>query len=121
MIFNRPKRQEKKRLTWYFNDAIDLFGLPSIGSGVGGAFNVAFTSGGNSFSLIQRGSSGSGSRLTYRLYYNNNYDTTRTDTRYSQFRTNPGSWSSETYRTIAFDEEPTGDLLTWLEANATPQ
>lgn len=35
-----------------------------------------------------------------------------------------GGWdgiSSQAYRTIIFDEEPTGDLLTWLQANATPQ
>ena len=35
-----------------------------------------------------------------------------------------GGWagvSSQAYRTITFDEEPSGDLLTWLQANATPQ
>lgn len=31
------------------------------------------------------------------------------------------SWTSQAYRTIIFDEKPTGDLLTWLQANATPQ
>lgn len=31
------------------------------------------------------------------------------------------SWVKEFYRTITFDAPPTGDLLTWLEANATPQ
>ena len=34
---------------------------------------------------------------------------------------NGGNWMNQSYRTITFDEEPTGDLLTWLEANATPQ
>ena len=32
-----------------------------------------------------------------------------------------GEWRDQAYRTIIFDEEPTGDLLTWLQANATPQ
>lgn len=35
-----------------------------------------------------------------------------------------GGWagvSSQAYRTITFDEAPSGDLLTWLQANATPQ
>ena len=32
-----------------------------------------------------------------------------------------GKWSSEIYRTITFEEEPAGDLLAFLEANATPQ
>lgn len=30
-----------------------------------------------------------------------------------------GGWGNTTYRTITFDEEPTGDLLTWLETNGT--
>ena len=28
-------------------------------------------------------------------------------------------WADAAYRTITFDEAPTGDLLTWLEANGT--
>lgn len=35
--------------------------------------------------------------------------------------TENGGWGNTTYRTITFDEEPTGDLLTWLEANGTRQ
>lgn len=34
---------------------------------------------------------------------------------------NPYGWKSEAFRTVTFEEEPTGDLLTWLEANAVPQ
>ena len=30
-----------------------------------------------------------------------------------------GGWANAAYRTITFDEEPTGELLTWLEANGT--
>lgn len=33
----------------------------------------------------------------------------------------PFQWHKEVYRTITFDAPPTGDLLAWLEANATPQ
>lgn len=29
------------------------------------------------------------------------------------------AWQEQAYRTLTFDEEPTGDLLTWLEANGT--
>lgn len=32
-----------------------------------------------------------------------------------------GAWSNETYRTITFTTAPTGDLLTWLQANGTKQ
>lgn len=31
------------------------------------------------------------------------------------------SWTNEAYRTVTFDEAPSGDLLAWLQANATPQ
>lgn len=31
-----------------------------------------------------------------------------------------GAWKNESYRTITFDTAPTGDLLTWLQANGTP-
>ena len=32
-----------------------------------------------------------------------------------------GSWVNEAYRTITFETAPTGDLLTWLQANGTKQ
>lgn len=32
-----------------------------------------------------------------------------------------GSWSNTAYRTITFATSPTGDLLTWLQANGTKQ
>lgn len=31
------------------------------------------------------------------------------------------SWSNQAYRTITFETAPTGDLLTWLQANGTKQ
>lgn len=30
-------------------------------------------------------------------------------------------WINQAYRTITFNEAPTGDLLTWLQANAVKQ
>ena len=30
-------------------------------------------------------------------------------------------WDNEAYKTLVFDTPPTGDLLTWLQANATKQ
>lgn len=32
-----------------------------------------------------------------------------------------GVWNEPTYRTITFDLPPSGDLLTWLQANGIPQ
>lgn len=29
-----------------------------------------------------------------------------------------GSWTQEAFRTVTFDEPPTGELLKWLQANA---
>lgn len=40
---------------------------------------------------------------------------------YTAYNPKGKTWTSETYRTITFEEPPTGDLLTWLEANGTPQ
>ena len=31
-----------------------------------------------------------------------------------------GGWYRQEYRTVVFDDVPTGSLRTWLEANATP-
>lgn len=30
-------------------------------------------------------------------------------------------WNNDAYKTLVFDTPPTGDLLTWLQANATKQ
>lgn len=35
--------------------------------------------------------------------------------------TRSSGWSNEAYRTIVFDTSPSGDLLTWLQANGTKQ
>lgn len=32
-----------------------------------------------------------------------------------------GVWQAKEYRTIVFEEPPTGDLLAFLKYNATPQ
>ncbi len=34
---------------------------------------------------------------------------------------NKATWINQAYRTITFDEEPTGDLLAWLQVNAVKQ
>lgn len=34
---------------------------------------------------------------------------------------NENGWSNDAYRTVKFDTAPTGDLLTWLQANGTKQ
>ena len=49
----------------------------------------------------------------YLVYYSSG-------TAYRAYSSKDSRWYGS-YRTITFDEEPTGDLLTWLQANATPQ
>ena len=40
----------------------------------------------------------------------------------SGYQYDSSSWSyGEAYRTVAFETAPTGELLTWLQANAVPQ
>lgn len=43
------------------------------------------------------------------------------DTRTIAYNGSNGAWSNEAYRTITFETAPTGNLLTWLQANATKQ
>lgn len=37
------------------------------------------------------------------------------------YTTKPANWYNEAYRTLTFATPPTGDLLTWLQANGTKQ
>lgn len=89
-------------LTWYFNNTIDV----SIGQN----FGISFLSGGLSCQQLQVGDV-----FGYLVYYSNG-------TAYRAYSSKTNSWYNGTnYRTITFDEAPSGDLLTWLQANATPQ
>lgn len=82
--------------TWVLNSTAD----PS--SSV--KFNVDFTSNGLSFSSIT---------LSENLRVQISYDSTIV----KKF----GDWASEAYRKLTFDTPPTGDLLTWLQANGVKQ
>ena len=74
-------------------------------------FAVNFNSNGKSFTSISAGNGG--------LFYGT--------TTAAQAMPAPGavlvisSWYAEAYRTLVFDEAPTGDLLTWLTANGVKQ
>ena len=98
MIYNRPRRREKKRLTWYFNSRL---------GGASKEFSVNFRS-------------ATSNRLYHRIQAQPlamiyTYSGGGKDQVYMM-----GKWRDETDRTITFEEEPTGTLLTWLQANATP-
>ena len=76
--------------------------LPNCGSYQKTIFNADFISNGSFFSSIMM-------QNLLKPYIN--YGNTMV---YSN-----KSWTDQAYRTIEFDTQPTGDLLTWLQANAT--
>ena len=83
--------------TWVLNT--------SITGTASNAYSASFISAGNSYSRIQ----------TQYMFHSTYiyYDDTSV---YGD-----GSWTNEAYRTIVFDTAPTGNLLTWLQANGTKQ
>ena len=98
MIFNRPRVAKKKRLTWYFNSKITISRSVTY-SGVFTCNRVTYTS------------------ITLTAGFNASMRYGKNTTAYAF---GAGGWISESYRTITFEEEPTGALLAFLEANATP-
>lgn len=86
--------------TWRFNDTISCWD--------GMTWNVNFVALGYPCTSI------------YSTYNNNLFYTTPSLGGFMA-RDASGNWNGEEYRTVTFDEPPTGDFLTWLQANATPQ
>lgn len=101
-------------LTWQFN-INSSFTFPSDSTII---FQVNFTSNGESFDQIQL----SHGEPPYDFYTKMTYINSTTSTNKVVFN-GSNAWESygEAYRTITFETAPTGDLLAWLQANATPQ
>lgn len=95
-----PSAEPDVSKTWRFNDAISCWD--------GMEWNVNFVALGYPCTSISS------------TYNNNLFYTTPSLGRFMA-RDAAGNWSGEEYRTVTFDEAPSGDLLTWLQANATPQ
>ena len=87
--------------TWYFNDTIDKCLI---------AKNVKFKSKGTAYVKFVEEKSGPFDRLTYYTYGG------RPITVYNYKNS---TWRNKDYRTIVLDEPATGDVLAFLEANAT--
>jgi len=87
--------------TWVLNDILS-FGIKNW------SYNVNFTSNGNSYNTFAFNFL---SPLEAYLVYDstNVYDA------------NSYVWTNTAYKTITFDTAPTGNLLTWLQANGTKQ
>ena len=86
--------------TWRFNDVISCWD--------GMTWNVNFVALGYSCTSIYS-------------TYNNNLFYTAPSLGGIMARNAAGNWTGEEYRTVTFDEPPTGDLLAWLQANAVQQ
>ena len=86
--------------TWRFNDVISCW--------EGMTWNVNFVALGYPCTSIYS-------------TYNNNLFYTTPSLGGIMARDAAGNWNGEEYRTVTFDEPPTGDFLTWLQANAKPQ
>lgn len=90
------EKSESSGETWLLNETYT--------EGGSGSYNINFTSNGETFGQFSYG------------------DMPRWFIRYGE--TNAyfnGTWSNQAYRTITFANPPTGDLLTWLQANGVKQ
>ena len=87
--------------TWYFNDTIGYITT---------VLNVKFTSNGVSYNAMRRNKFG---RFIDDLTYAFGVDANRV---YDYIAS---TWYDEAYRTIVLDKPATGDVLAFLEANAT--
>lgn len=93
--------------TWVLNETLkgEPYGLYNEY-----ATTIDFTSNGENFTKI--GVDNDHSTNPWIRYYTNSTE----NLVYSY-----GKWSNTAYRTITFAIPPTGDLLTWLQANGTKQ
>ena len=90
--------------TWYFNDTI---GYPDTNT-----LNVNFTSNGTAYNIIRLLSKTGPSAIKLLRYENDIGD------KFVAYNYKTSSWY-EALRTIVLDEPATGDVLAFLEANAT--
>lgn len=92
-------------LTWIIGDTPDAWEFTE---------EIGFTSNGEKFRALQV--SPSGMLYALLIYYKED------GTVIKPFKGIAGSWVfGKAYKTVTFDEEPTGTLLKWLQANAVQQ
>lgn len=109
MIYNMRRRKKKpKQLTWRFYNRLRY--------GKGQDFSANFESAGRAWAGI-RISAHEGDWVTQMWYLTNNSNPLLA--KVSVYTINKGFENSE-HRTITFEKEPTGDLLAFLQKNATP-
>lgn len=91
--------------TWVLNESLDpVLQLSKT--------TIPFTSNGQAYAAISF-------RDQKLVYYTNPYSSSGTSA-YAP-RGAQGYWTNSAYRTVVFDESPSGTLLTWLQRNGTKQ
>lgn len=80
--------------------------------------NIDFVSNSRNFVSIESIHTGAGPAAKWQLFYYYGDGSTEKETAW-YFEDGAEYWTNESYRTIIFSTPPTGDFLTWLQANGT--
>lgn len=94
-------------LTWYFNQTLSI---PVSTTSTTFSTRAHYEGGSKTITGIQIINKGDNPNMSY---LGSGFASTAWDQR--------RGWRDTAYRTITFDEAPSGDLLAWLQENATPQ
>ena len=94
-------------LTWYFNQTLSI---PVSTTSTTFSTRAHYEGGSKTITGIQIINRGDNPNMSY---LGSGFASTAWDQR--------RGWRDTAYRTITFDEAPSGDLLAWLQENATPQ
>ncbi len=108
--------------TWLINEYLSDSSLDNLGyiPNYSGYVGPPFISNGNSYlGMSIRLSTGIYEEKHLHIYYY--FLTEEGGTESLTAYENPYGWKKEAYRTVIFEDEPTGNLLTWLEENAVLQ
>lgn len=110
MIYNMRRRKKKVSLKWHFNETI----VPIKSSLTSKkTFTADFESAYNRYTRMQYTATlENGGLVIEQLLYMHKFNIT--------VWKRSGSWTNEFYRTVEFEKEPTGELLRFLQLNATP-
>ena len=109
MIYNMRRRKKKVSLKWHFNETI----VPAMTSTSKKTFTANFKSADSRYTGMQyMAALANGGLVISQLLYMYKFNST--------VWRRSGGWTNGFYRTVEFEKEPTGELLAFLQANATP-
>lgn len=108
MIYNMRRRKKKKQLTWLFSNS-----LYYEASEPSKTFSATFESAGKEFYSIQLSIHPRMGVTQMQYVPSQVFGTVSAYTKGEGFK-------NKDYQTVTFREEPTGELLAFLQANATP-